>query len=141
HPDERNPLGRLALCAGHAACHRNSVHLPRYRHLVAKPDARSRNMTTSSIFSDMLQTTTDRGRRLLSLGWQPAAADDEAGDLERACQNLLSRRGEASGMALAGDILERWLRSGEDDRRAFMVMLLEKFGPDAERLDRAIEAY
>ncbi|MDQ2632818.1 MAG: malonyl-CoA decarboxylase [Pseudomonadota bacterium] len=97
-------------------------------------------MSTSSIFSDMLQTITERGRRLLSLGWQPTAADG-AGDFERACENLLSRRGEASGMALAGDILERWLRSGEDERRAFMLMMLDKFGPDAERLERAIEAY
>ncbi len=97
-------------------------------------------MSTSSIFSDMLQTITERGRRLLSLGWQPTAADG-AGDVERACENLLSRRGEASGMALAGDILERWLRSGEDERRAFMLMMLDKFGPDAERLERAIEAY
>lgn len=97
-------------------------------------------MNTSSIFGDMLQTISERGRRLLSLGWQPLPADG-VGDLERACRNLLSRRGEASGMALAGDILERWRHSDEDDRRAFMAMLLEKFGPDPERLERAIEAY
>jgi malonyl-CoA decarboxylase len=97
-------------------------------------------MNTSSIFGDMLQTIAERGRRLLSFGWQPSPADG-AGNMERACQNLLSRRGEASGMALAGDILERWRRSDEDGRRAFMAMLLEKFGPDPERLERAIEAY
>jgi malonyl-CoA decarboxylase len=97
-------------------------------------------MNTSSIFGDMLQTISERGRRLLSLGWQPLPADG-VGDLERACRNLLSRRGEASGMALAGDILERWRRSDENDRRAFMAMLLEKFGPDPERLEKAIEAY
>jgi malonyl-CoA decarboxylase len=96
-------------------------------------------MNTSSIFGDMLQTIAERGRRLLSLGRQPLPAG--VGDLERACENLISRRGEASGMALAGDILERWRRSDEDDRRAFMAMLLEKFGPDPERLERAIEAY
>ena len=97
-------------------------------------------MNTSSIFGDMLQTIAERGRRLLSFGWPPLPADG-VGDLERACENLLSRRGEASGMALAGDILERWRLSGDDDRRAFMAMLLEKFGPDPERLERAIEAY
>jgi malonyl-CoA decarboxylase len=96
-------------------------------------------MNTSSIFGDMLQTIAERGRRLLSLGRQPLPAG--VGDLERACENLISRRGEASGMALAGDILERWRRSDDDDRRAFMAMLLEKFGPDPERLERAIEAY
>jgi malonyl-CoA decarboxylase len=97
-------------------------------------------MTTSSIFGDMLQTIAERGRRLLSFGWQSLPADG-AGDLERACNNLLSRQGEASGMALAGDILERWRRSDEGGRRAFMSMLLEKFGPDPERLEQAIEAY
>ena len=97
-------------------------------------------MSTSSIFGDMLQTISERGRKLLSLGRQPLPADG-VGDLERVCENLISRRGEASGMALAGDILERWRRSDESDRRAFMAMLLEKFGPDPERLERAIEAY
>jgi malonyl-CoA decarboxylase len=97
-------------------------------------------MNTSSIFGDMLQTIAERGRRLLSFAWQPLPADG-VGDLERACRNLLSRRGEASGMALAGDILEHWRRAGQEDRRAFMMMLLEKFGPDPERLERAIDAY
>ena len=97
-------------------------------------------MNTSSIFGDMLQTIAERGRRLLSFGWQPLPTEG-AGNMERACQNLLSRRGEASGMALAGDILERWRRSDEDERRAFMAMLLDKFGPDPERLEKAIEAY
>jgi malonyl-CoA decarboxylase len=97
-------------------------------------------MTTSSIFGDMLQTITERGRRLLSFGWQPVPVDG-MDELERACANLLSRRGEASGMALAGDILERWHGFSDKDRHDFMVMLLEKFGPDPQRLERAIEAY
>lgn len=98
-------------------------------------------MSTSSIFSDMLQTISESGRRLLSLsGWQPLQGNDGK-DLEEACENLLSRRGEASGMALARDILQRWERSDEGERRAFMTMLLEKFGPDSARLERAIEAY
>ena len=98
-------------------------------------------MNTSSIFGDMLQAIADRGRRLLSFsGWQPLQPHNRK-DLEKACENLLSRRGEASGMALAGDILQRWERSSDDERRAFMVMLLEKFGPDSERLEKAIEAY
>lgn len=98
-------------------------------------------MNTSSIFGDMLQTIAERGRRLLSFsGWQPLQPHNGK-DLEKACENLLSRRGEASGMALAGDILQRWDRSNEDERRSFMIMLLERFGPDSERLERAIEAY
>lgn len=97
-------------------------------------------MNTPSVFSDMLQTITERGRRLLAFGWQPLETGG-ADNLERACRNLLSRQGEASGMALAGDILENWRRSDDKQQQAFMTMLLEKFGPDPARLDRAIEAY
>lgn len=94
---------------------------------------------STSFFGDMLRTITERGRRLLSFpGRQPLSGAD---DLERACETLLSRRGEASGMALARDILERWQQLGEEDRRSFMSMLLERFGPDADRLEAAIDAY
>lgn len=92
-----------------------------------------------SFFGDMLQTISERGRRLLSFPNRPPLSGAE--DLEKACETLLSRRGEASGMALARDILERWSQSDDEDRRAFTRMLLERFGADQQRLGAAIDAY
>lgn len=99
-------------------------------------------MNGVSFFSDMLQTITDRGRRLLSFGGREEnTAVGRLRDAESACETLLSSRGEASGMALAKAILDRWERFDATQRRDFMAMLLARFGPDAGRLEKAIDAY
>ncbi|MGY5812128.1 malonyl-CoA decarboxylase [Rhizobium sp. LEGMi198b] len=97
-------------------------------------------MNSTSLLGDLFAAIADRGRRLLSLGSYDEQADPMAalGDL---CDILLSGRGEASGMALARDILDRWRALDEPSRLAFSLLLLSRFGPDANRLDRAIEAY
>ena len=64
-------------------------------------------MSEASFFTDMLQSITDRGRQLLFSG--PRATQVAAKvDLQTLCEMLLSSRGEASGMALAAEILDRW---------------------------------
>lgn len=97
-------------------------------------------MNTTSFFGDMLQTITERGRRFLSFGPREENGDALQG-IEALCETLLSSRGEASGMALAKDILDRWQRFDGDRQRAFMRLLLSGFGPKAERLEKAIDAY
>lgn len=97
-------------------------------------------MNTTSFFGDMLQTITERGRRFLSLGPRDEGSDP-LGNIEALCETLLSSRGEASGMALAKDILDRWQRFDPSMQRDFMGMLLQRFGPRTERLESAIESY
>ncbi|MBW8448244.1 MAG: malonyl-CoA decarboxylase [Arenimonas sp.] len=97
-------------------------------------------MNRTSFFGDMLQTITDRGRRFLSLGPREDGGDP-LGHIEALCETLLSSRGEASGMALAKDILDRWQRFDPPMQREFMEMLLQRFGPRTERLEAAIESY
>ena len=97
-------------------------------------------MNRTSFFGDMLQTITDRGRRFLSLGPREDGGDP-LGHIETLCETLLSSRGEASGMALAKDILDRWQRFEPSMQRDFMEMLLQRFGPRTERLEAAIESY
>ncbi|EJN02265.1 malonyl-CoA decarboxylase [Phyllobacterium sp. YR531] len=97
-------------------------------------------MTSTSIFSDMLQTITDRGRKLLAFAPRSPTAVG-ASDIEHLCELLLSSRGEASGMALAAQILDHWSRLNEPGQRNFMLLLFNKFGPDEARLDAAIESY
>ncbi|MCR4265266.1 malonyl-CoA decarboxylase [Nitratireductor sp. ZSWI3] len=98
-------------------------------------------MNSASFFSDMLQAITDRGRRFLSLSPRENGAGNGLGAVEAACETLLTSRGEASGMALAKEIMERWEQLEPVGRREFMLMLLERFGPDTVRLERAIDRY
>ncbi len=97
-------------------------------------------MSDVSFFTDMLQSITDRGRQLLFSGSRMPQIAAEA-DLHTLCEMLLSSRGEASGMALAAEIFDRWSTLGGDGQQAFFRMLHEKFGPDTGRLDQAIEIY
>jgi len=96
-------------------------------------------MSGASLFGDMLQTITERGRQLLSFA--PFGADAPRPTLEQLCERLLGGHGEASGMALASLILERWQSLDAAEQAAFMTTLLERFGPDEARLDAAIEAH
>ncbi|HEY0527089.1 MAG TPA: malonyl-CoA decarboxylase family protein, partial [Stellaceae bacterium] len=54
---------------------------------------------------------------------------------------LLSERGEASGAALARELLSGLRSLGVEDRLAFYHFLAEGFAPDAARLRAAAEAY
>lgn len=96
----------------------------------------------TSFFGDLLGTIAERGRALLDIGRErrPAGAIRAAG-IADLCERLLSGRGEASGVALAQEILVayRTLRTGE--RVAFFETLANDFGPDAARLDAALAAH
>ena len=54
---------------------------------------------------------------------------------------LLSTRGEASGIALARQILDAYGSLSDAEKLGFLTFLAEKFGPDPARLERAIDAY
>ena len=101
-------------------------------------------MTASSFLSEILATIAERGRAVLSrprastLGLPAPGARAELVELSRA---LVSRRGEASGEALAREIFRRWDELGPAQRREFLVRLASDFGPDAGRLEQAIAAW
>ncbi|MBB4858628.1 malonyl-CoA decarboxylase [Novosphingobium chloroacetimidivorans] len=54
---------------------------------------------------------------------------------------LLSVRGEASGVAIATDLLRLYEQSDEDQRRGFFAMLATDFGPDETILAAAWKRY
>lgn len=96
-------------------------------------------MGGSKVLSDLLQTLSRLGNQFLALG--PPVPEDEARSIERWCTRLLSSTGEASGMAIAGIIVEHWRRLNEDGRRDFLHMLKDRFGVDRDRLFAAAEKY
>ena len=93
----------------------------------------------NAFFSDLLSTISERGRALLRLG----SFDDkrDASGLIELCEALLSGRGEASGTALAREVLDRYHHLDPRERLAFFETLARNYGPDPERLAQAIEAW
>jgi malonyl-CoA decarboxylase len=94
----------------------------------------------TSFFSEMLQTIADRGRALISRERREPAQDQYAGLVEL-CEALLSGRGEASGVALAREILARYADLTIGPRIAFFETLAKTFGPDNAGIEAAITAW
>jgi len=94
----------------------------------------------TSFFGDLLQSIADRGRAILSRDpREPARGRSES--LVELCEDLISGRGEASGVALARDILARYAELTTGPRIAFFESLAHTFGHDAARIDAAIETW
>ncbi len=94
----------------------------------------------NAFFSDLLATISERGRILL----RRAAPSDEKPDadgLVELCEALLSGSGEASGTALAREVLDHYEDLDLDGRLTFFRALVRDFGPDRKKLEKAIEAW
>ena len=93
----------------------------------------------ASFFQDLLGSIAERGRSLIERsGGRPAGlAAAQPATLEALCRDLLSGRGEASGVALARQLLDLYGRSAPEDRLAFFGLLARDFGPDRDRLRAA----
>ncbi len=96
----------------------------------------------ATFFGDMLQTIADRGRALLERTL-PGRVDGvtRSQNLIDECEQLLTGRGEASGVALARDILTQYAALTTGPRIAFFEALANRFGPDEARLKAAITAW
>ena len=94
---------------------------------------------SGNFISELLQSITDRGRELLAKA--RGTEDVSALGLARLAGELLTRRGEATGVALAEDVLTRYGQLSADGRRDFLIQLAKEFGPDRAGLERAIDAY
>jgi malonyl-CoA decarboxylase len=92
----------------------------------------------NAFFTDLLSTISERGRTLLRRGGPPETKQD-ASELIELCEALLSGRGEASGTAMAREVLDRYHDLDTDGQRAFFEALVRDFGPDRQKLAKAIE--
>jgi malonyl-CoA decarboxylase len=93
----------------------------------------------TSFFGEMLQSIADRSRAFLRERRAPPR-DRSAGPVEL-CEALLSGRGEASGVALANEILSDYAELTVGPRIAFFEALARTFGHDPNRIDAAIAAW
>ncbi|MBV9290301.1 MAG: malonyl-CoA decarboxylase N-terminal domain-containing protein, partial [Hyphomicrobiales bacterium] len=94
-----------------------------------------------SFFSDLLSSIAERGRSVLKLTAWPRDAENQADSLVEMCGALLTGRGEASGVALAGEILSRYCDLGEAEKGTLFRALAHGFGPDHERVKDALARF
>ncbi len=92
----------------------------------------------TSFFSDLLQSIADRSRSLISRREPDRGRSDGIAEL---CEALLSGRGEASGVALANEILADYGELTTGPRIAFFETLAQTFGHDRARIEAAIAAW
>ncbi len=95
--------------------------------------------------TDLLQTVAERGRDVIGRAWpQGSSASGAVRDVRQfrsTCDTLLSRRGEASGVALAASILAGYRDFDVDERMKALDALEDAYWPDTEALLAAANAY
>jgi len=96
-------------------------------------------MMAPEFLQGLIDTLTQRGRAVL--GIKPPRDTGEPPDLELLGEELLSRRGEASGVAIAQSLLAAFDRASEPERLKFLSSLADRFGPDRRAVELAIAAY
>jgi len=96
----------------------------------------------TSFFGEMLQTISERGRAFIDRARERRGSDATRSEsLVELAEHLLSGRGEASGAALAREILSRYAELTTGPRIAFFEALAERFGPDTARMETALAAW
>ncbi len=96
----------------------------------------------TTFFGDMLQTIAERGRALIDRARdRRESAEQRSAGIVDLCEQLLSGRGEASGVALAREILGRYASLTTGPRIAFFEALARDYGPDHDRVAAAVESW
>ncbi|KQX43229.1 MULTISPECIES: malonyl-CoA decarboxylase [Ensifer] len=94
---------------------------------------------SSTYLGGLLETLTRRGRLLLRRNPQPQPQAEQI-DLVALAETLLSRRGEASGVALARELLSAYQWAPIESKLVFLLALADRFGPEQRQLELAMEA-
>lgn len=90
-----------------------------------------------SFFQELLTSISESGRAWLDRA-SGGVAIETIEDLSHA---LLTGRGEASGVALAREILNRYKSLPEEEKTNFFLFLASTFGPDEEKVQSAAARY
>ncbi len=95
------------------------------------------NPMNVSFLQELMTTVAEQGRAMLpkSLLW----GDDE--NIEDLARHLVSSRGEAAGVAIARQILNRYKTLTDDEKRTFLTFLGTELQPDAGIVADAAKSY
>ena len=91
-------------------------------------------MKATHLLSDLLSRVSDIGRSLIT-------AEESKEELGDRCESLLSGRGEATGLALGRQILDRYNELDTVSKKEFFDEIMLRFGVDEEKLTAAVDAW
>ena len=91
-----------------------------------------------SFLQELLSSVAEQSRALLPKSLFGADAGDDVEELTRA---LVSGRGEASGVAIARELLDRYARLDAEERLRFFTFLATQMRPDPEGVTEAARAH
>jgi malonyl-CoA decarboxylase len=91
-----------------------------------------------SFLQELLSSVAEQGRALLPSSLFGAGAEE---DIEALALALISGRGEASGVAIARELLDRYAPLSAEDKRRFFNFLATELRPDAANVEAAARAY
>jgi malonyl-CoA decarboxylase len=92
-----------------------------------------------SFFQVLLSRISERGRQILDLSSLMGTEEQES--FQSLCKALLSSRGEASGVALARGILDRYKEASAEEKDAILSFLSSEFVPNTAGIETAAKAY
>lgn len=84
----------------------------------------------------VIDSVADRGRELLRI-----RSERSSSSLENLCGTLLTQKGEASGTALAREILSIYQQLSPAEKLDFFILLDSHFGPDKNAIFKAARAF
>ncbi len=91
------------------------------------------------MLNQLLNSIADAGRDL----WQRRGADGalSTDSIQALCDDLLSTRGEASGIAVARDVAHAYHALDAEGRIALFSILSDRFGPDTKRIAETAQTF
>ncbi len=90
--------------------------------------------------SGVISSVVEAGRGILSRRRQ-ATGEEDGDNLQLLCRHLLNHRGEASGLALASEVVSAYLALTEQGRLNFFQVLAQDFDVDRDALAAVAQAY
>lgn len=97
-------------------------------------------MNYTDKISDLLTSIADSGREFLNIQ-RGKSKEIPTGSIADSCRELLTSVGEASGTALARDVVEAYLGLKEADKLKFFEMLRTDFSSDPAQVLAAADGY
>ena len=104
------------------------------------PPSDTRSESTTSGFSGLLTSVINAGRDILARRRQ-ATAQAPSEDLLTKCRQLLHHRGEASGLALACEVMADYQALDLPNKIIFFEALARDFGSDSDAILAAADRY
>jgi len=92
-------------------------------------------ISATNLFNDLVSKITEAGRSITGVTTISSI------NLETLCEYLLTGKGEATGIAIAREILGRYKHLDNEGKHAFFKTICDEFGSDQQKLEQAFSEW